>query len=57
MSNAWGWGKLAYFVDHKFRSFRGRSHDPDVDGDKSYPSIVEVLITPHRFLRHVLEAT
>lgn len=47
---------LARLTDHKFRSFRGEPHDPKIDGN-NYPTIIEVIITPHLFMRHALSLT
>lgn len=49
-----GWDSLAHFVNQKFRSFANQSVDPRVNGD-DYPTICEVIITPHNFLKHALE--
>lgn len=46
----WGWGNLAHFTNQKFRAYRGLPSDPRTDDC----TIVQVLITPHVFLRHVL---
>lgn len=50
-----GGANLAHAIDHKFRSLRGEAHDPLIDGNE-YPTVVETIITPGRFLRHVHEA-
>lgn len=53
----YGWGNVAYFVDHRFRHLRGEKCDPRMSNAdrRDYPAIVETIITPHAFLRHVLE--
>lgn len=55
MLRNYGSERIAYFVDHKMRSYSpGATFDPAVKDDRQYPSIVEVIITPHLFLRHAL---
>ena len=53
----YGASKLAHFTDHKFRSYRGSAHDPTIDNEGEYPTIIETIITPHAFIKHVLLQT
>lgn len=44
---------LPRLTAHKFRSYRGEIHDPAID-NAAYPTVIETIITPHKFLRHAL---
>lgn len=52
MLDVLGSANVAHVVDHKFRAYAGQAHDPVIES-ADYPTVVETIITPGEFLRHL----